>query len=84
MSPPNTAVDSIDERYTLDREITQDRVIQLTRTKNLNVVSYLLVGRDERRMELLKFELADLTQAEGDRKKSLGSTSGGMMKTATV
>ena len=49
------------------------------------VVSYLLVGRgDERRMELLKFELADLTQAEGDRKKSLGSTSGGMMKTATV
>ena len=30
----NTAVDSIDERYTLDREITQDRVIQLTRTKN--------------------------------------------------
>ena len=42
MSPPNTAVDSIDERYTLDREITQDRVIQLTRTKNLNVVSNLL------------------------------------------
>ena len=73
MSPPNTAVDSIDERYTLDREITQDRVIQLTRTKNQpHHCCKQPFGRDERRMELLKFELADLTQAEGDRKKKFG------------